>query len=232
MEDKQQGGRSGRCWREHWKLTCCTVNCTDFSAHLKAGFECFIRRQSCERVGVLGFQVSLIFCQMKYWPYKALSVKLMGSRVFTSWGSLAYNKYEITLIISPVKIRLTDTVREKKMFPAQEFHTHKMKWVDFLISKYNHFGLDHRGVTVSVWACCGVEGGCSCSSPKLSAGLVAPLLTTVPHHVVRSCCGMHAAVSAVSVTLVTLVVCHTSSMAQAVGNGRSGRKIWKKLLSL
>lgn len=100
------------------------------------------------------------------------------------------------------------------MFPAQEFHTHKMKWVDFLISKYSHFGLDHRGVTVSVWACCGVEGGCSCSSPKLCAGLVAPLLTTVPHHVVRSCCGMHAAVSAVSVKMY--------------GTGCGEWQVWKK----
>lgn len=139
MEDKQQGGRSGSCWREHLKLPRCTVNCTDFSAHLKAEFECFVLRQGCE--WVLGFQVWLIFCQMKCWPCKALvllSLKLMGSRVFTSWGSLAYNKYKIVPIISPVKIELTDTVR-RKLFPAQEFNTHKKKWVDFLISKYNYY---------------------------------------------------------------------------------------------
>lgn len=72
-------------------------------------------------------------------------------------------------------------------------------WIEFLISKYNYFYLDHIGVTLSGPAMVSKEGVVAAVvAPRLSAGL-APLLATVPHHAVRSCCGMHTAVSALGV---------------------------------
>lgn len=67
---------------------------------------------------------------------------------------------------------------------------------------FNCFSLDNIGMILSFLACSGSEEGAVAVLLSCLLFPLAPLLTAVPHHVVRSCCDMlHTAVLALGVKM-------------------------------